>query len=279
MALSLKGWASAENIGKSVRLGKGSTAHIWPSNSREDEDSDDEFDPRNLSLVRLGHRLAALELSSESSVSSISRSGSEASLATSALSTELPTIANVSALKTDDDNHISTALRNEVVATLDRTFTDQENPEDIAIELKTLRMATNVQLSQVRGIALAHICDTLFSSTHPKITYPILSKHVQKWSTVFSRLSSSHEPEMIQDILSLQFYLATQDLETKKLFPLFLRAFYDIDLWTEEGIIGWFKSSDSKDPTADEGGKVRQFGSIFVKALIEAEEDGDSDEG
>lgn len=92
--------------------------------------------------------------------------------------------------------------------------------------------------------------------------------------TTLAPLSDNDE---IDVLLSLQMWAARQEEAKSKSFVLWLRAFYEEDIVSEDSIFGWWQDPRSR-PAEDEAAKgVRQSAMIFVQQLSEADSDSEDE--
>lgn len=145
---------------------------LWPEEIEDsDEDEDEANERQKQRLLRLGDTASDLELSDEGSVTSSSdsdaESDSEAGLG--ALGLSIPS----SATSLDPSQLAPTAVADlvdaqaerefqaEVSASLTRAFAEGHSVDNAAVELKTLRMASNVPLRRVREAVVAGVIELI----------------------------------------------------------------------------------------------------------------------
>ncbi|GAA6005765.1 hypothetical protein JCM11491_004000 [Sporobolomyces phaffii] len=268
-------------------LGEGGVGYFWPSEDQErdgDEDSDleddeDFVDPRNLSVTRLGNSLANLHLdASTSSLSSSSRNGSSSSLSTLASGSDdsddddasVSAIAGLDALQPADaasSKHAEFAT--ECRHSLERSFAEHHTVDNAAIELKTLRMASNVDLGEVRAIAVPFLLARCGGANGATET-------IARWGGLLANLTGDGDDAAMEDCLVLaQRYVADEAEGDLRFWLRVLKGFYETDVVTDDAVFGWYKSVKAR-TTAGEVGKALWQGSRpFLEAL---QEDDDSDE-
>ncbi|KAG9318796.1 nucleotide-diphospho-sugar transferase [Chiua virens] len=149
------------------KLGPESNGIIWPEPKvDEDEDIDEVEHPTNQRLMRIGDDASDLVLSDPGSVTS-SEAESESELvddeddriggfSAASSSTSLPLSAPSNLVAQADSAAIS-EFQHEVRQSLDRAFAEGHSVDNAAVELKTLRMASNVPLRLVREAVVAAI--------------------------------------------------------------------------------------------------------------------------
>jgi translation initiation factor eIF-2B subunit epsilon len=149
-------------------LGTESNAFVWPARTSDHEDVDpDEIENfNNQRLMRLGDDAPDLYVSdaesiSTSGVSSPSESDVEdnvdesLSSASSAVSISTPTTPSKGISREELEFKV------EVTQSLERAFEEGHSVDNAAVELKTLRMASNVPLTRVREVIIATLVDRI----------------------------------------------------------------------------------------------------------------------
>ena len=162
----------------------------------------------------------------------------------------------------------------EAEESLARAFQEKHSIDDAAIELKTLRMATNVTFHEVRKaivIALMNVAMTSPGDVGPTFT---------KWGKLLLRFMEDEDSQM--DIL-----LTAQRLFARKLcegaverrtFVVGLQALYQADVLEEDKIFEWFNDDTSKgvgEALGEDMANLRKAAEKFVTWLQEAEEESD----
>ena len=292
--LSTEPWGQARGMtnGKSAEgPGSISEGHIWPSEEQalaEEQDSDDEDaeDPRNLRFAKLANDTEIGHIFSTSSVSTLSRTSSSSSLASSASDassrlsalSEPPAIMGIGALNMSEDSE-DLAFRRECVSSLDRSFAERHTIDNTAIELKTLRMASNVPLKRVIGVVVPYLCKhvKVESSDSAGEVATKVNEAVTRWGPLVKSLTSGQQVEMVETLLALQQHCATESVHPR-LFAAFLQAYYNDDVVTEEAAISWVKNPASRNVEGETGKKLWQLGAAFVKVLMEAEDESEEEE-
>lgn len=287
-------------------VGEGHEAFFWPSEEKapeEDEDEDDdELDLRNLGITRLGvsslpftpsppsltpapppgSQLASLHIShsssSSSSLSSLSRASSTTSLSTLASAsnpTDLdpPLIAGLSLLSPASGTPQSD-FESECLASLERSFAESHTVDNAAIELKTLRMASNVPLPFVRDLVVP------FVLTRATEDAKGVAEVVKRWGGLIGEVTGQEVGAMSETLLAAQRYCAAREGEERQAVVYWQRvlmAFYDEDIVSEDAVIAWWKSPAARS-TGGERGMVLWVGAKpFIEKLME-ESDEESEE-
>lgn len=172
-------------------------------------------------------------------------------------------------------------FQDEALLSLHRAFDEGHTIENASIELKTLRMSTNVPLSEVRRIvteALLERCD----AGKPKE----MVSWLDRWGPLLSAIttgtgnqtSGGPDIEGVEIIDSMQTYCARHSASHASLFVPLLKKFYNDDLLTDESLIDWWKSPTSRqaDGLGEEDGArrldLRQKAEAVVRWVAEQDE-------
>lgn len=263
--------------------------HLWPSEEdrlMEDVDSDDEeaLDHRNLRMSKLHRNVSHAYLSDTSSVSELSDSSSSDTDEGESLASEASggdsenRIAGISALDTSAESE-DFAFLQECLASLERSFGEDHTVENTAIELKTLRMASNVTLKRVIGVVVPFLCNR----AHVKIEESNrqvdekADNMVERWGNLITSLTSGQQDGMVDALLALQHHCASTNVHPR-LFAAFLQAYYNEDVISDDAAVSWVKDPRSRSVGDEAGLKLWNTGAAFVKALIEADDDSDEDD-
>lgn len=255
-----------------VLVGQGHSAYFWSLEEAEEDsdDSDDEagHDPRNLELSRLGSQLQSLNFSSSSSsLSSMSRNSSTTSLSTTASHAqsnyEPHTIAGIDSLNETSAKDTQNDFISECEQSLERSFAEGHTVDNAAIELKTLRMASNVPLGEVRDVVIPFI---LKSCDGPNG----IASVIERWGGLIASLTGNQEEAMSDTLLSVQKFVLEVKNGDVRFFLRTLKAFYEEDVVTEEAVFAWYKSK----PSRMGAGNLALWNSAkpFVEALAEESE-------
>ncbi|TFK29847.1 translation initiation factor eif-2b [Coprinopsis marcescibilis] len=213
------------------QLGPNSNAIIWPNTPPEDED-DDEDNPenyRNQRFMRLAEDVA-VEHDYDSETSD-----SEENVGVSARG---GAAGQASAVASDPDKE----FRFEVVQSLERAFAEGHSLDNAAVELKTLRMASNVPLSRVKEAVIGTLVDKIplleeGGAAQRKEVHTIIAR----WGQLLNRLGGQDPVETIT--LLQQHSVSSARLS---LFGQVLAALYQHDIVEEDDIQGWHALSTSR---------------------------------
>ncbi|KAF8447592.1 nucleotide-diphospho-sugar transferase [Boletus edulis BED1] len=272
------------------KLGPESNAIIWPEPKiDEDEDIDEVEHPNNQRLMRIGDDASDLELSDPGSVTS-SESESEpesdaededwlggSSLASS--STSLP-LSAPSNLVAQADSAALSEFQHEVTQSLDRAFTEGHSVDNAAVELKTLRMASNVPLRMVREAVVAAIASRIKIVEGGGLPQrQEIAAMVSRWGRLIDKIGGVDAVETIE---ILQEYCASSD--RLPFFGQILAALYQEDIVEEEDIRNWHKKpsaqGDGVKPLASQENfqKCWTIGAHMIKQFDEQESEEESEE-
>lgn len=276
-------------------LGTGAQGYIWPSEedvhlAEQDSDDEDGLDVRNLRTSSLAHSGLPYatdneEGHSDSSASTISRSSSSDNLASGddsdAMSdiSEPPAVAGIGALGESDATD-DMAFKRECLSSLERSFGEGHTVDNAAIELKTLRMASNVALKDVIGVVVPFLCDQILAKEGAPANEVVnsVNKLVERWGGLVDSLTGRTQGGMVEALFFLQEHCATKEGVHPRLFPAFLQAFYEEDVVSEEAIRAWVTNPAAKSTGGTTGAKLWQIGANFMRALMEAEDDDDDED-
>lgn len=262
-----------ERYGDSGLLGKDCQGFLWPPEGRsadEDEDEEEDRDSRNFGTSRLGAQLEEFHLSSSSSsLSSMSRTSSGSSL--SSLShgnnAEVAGISNLAPASSQND------FLSECTQSLDRSFAEGHTVDNAAIELKTLRMASNVPLSQVRDVVVPYVLARCSNAAD-------VPAMIARWGGLIATLTGEHEESMKDCLLAAQTFVSARVGDEKgsiQFFRQVLRSFYEEDVVSEDAVFAWYKGASSRSVGGEMGKKLWIAAKPFVEALAEDSDD-DEDE-
>ena len=167
--LGLRSFFGSEQLEKlRANLGSGSNAFVWPPRTPnpEDEGTGEIENFNNQRLMRLGDDAPDLYVSEAESISTSGASSpSESDMednvdeslssASSSASISTPAASNKGISKEELEFKV------EVIQSLERAFEEGHSVDNAAVELKTLRMASNVPLTRVREAVIAALVDRI----------------------------------------------------------------------------------------------------------------------
>ncbi|TFK83474.1 nucleotide-diphospho-sugar transferase [Polyporus arcularius HHB13444] len=278
-------------------LGKDSNALVWPRGSPADDE--DELDERehynNLRLMRIGDDASDLELSDagsntssdseteseSSSIHALSRTSSMTSVSGPSLS-HSDLSAQTSAIHSLSSAAAETEFRSEVAQSLERAFDEGHSVENAAVELKTLRMASNVPLRRVREAVVGAIVDRVpLVPGDASAQRTEIAKMVRRWGPLIDKIGGVDPVETIE---ALQYHCAAAG-PRQGLFAQMLVALYQQDLVDEDDIRAWHKSPAAKgegvkpgSPLAEGLQKCWEVGAKLLEQLSEESEEESEEE-
>lgn len=254
-------------------VGENHAAYFWPAEAAgvdsDDSDDEDALDARNFDISRLGAQLQSMYASSSSSsLSSMSRNSSTTSLSTTASHTRsnyephaIAGLASLTPVSAQND------FMSECEQSLDRSFAEGHTVDNAAIELKTLRMASNVPLGEVRDVVIPFILKRCNGAGGVATT-------IERWGGLISSLTGNQQDAMADSLLAVQRFVIEHSAGDLRFFLRVLKAFYEEDVVTEEAVFAWYQSKSSRD-----GGEMMKLwtgAKPFVEALT-AESESESE--
>ncbi|KAH9063386.1 nucleotide-diphospho-sugar transferase [Lactarius vividus] len=270
----------------SQNLGPGSDAFVWPrraiARKGDKEGYENELENfNNWRLMRLGDDLTDLVLSDPGSLTSEDEWSSDsdddsfsqnASLASSV--TSLPA-ASAAATVSAGEKEFQTEVR----LSLERAFSEGHSLDNASVELKTLRMASNVPLRRVREAVVAGIVENipLVEEAEPQRTE--IKKWVDRWGDLINLIGGV---DGVETVSILQYHCASSTR-----FPLFgqiLAALYQNDIVEEEDIQSWHAKPEAKGEGVKSGNLLENIqktwivGARMIHQLNEQESDDESEE-
>ena len=224
----------------SSRLGAESNGILWPkggpANNEDGDEEDEELTHENFNnqrYMRIGDTVSDLEESSDDSGSSSSGSDSDfsddedsmsfnahtplspsSSLSLSPSSSTLPsnkdTIPTLASLEHDAEAE----FQHEVRQSLDRAFAENHTVENASVELKTLRMASNVSLTKVRESVIAGIVEQipLVESGDSGEQRKEIGSVIKRWGPLIDKIGGIDAVETVSLLqVNLSFFLRTNE--------------------------------------------------------------------
>ncbi|KAL1707802.1 hypothetical protein EV121DRAFT_255474 [Schizophyllum commune] len=275
-------------------LGDESNAIIWPREEKVEEEEqksdmeeDDEYDvenSKNQRFMRLADDCWDLDVSDQGSESaddsdsSSSDDESTFSVPMNASQTSLPVVEKAAEHE----------FQKEVRQSLERAFAENHSVDNAAVELKTLRMASNVPLLRVRESVVAAIVERIpIVAGDPAGQRRAIHQMIGRWGDLINQIGGM---DPVETILVLQRHCATS--ERLALFGQILAALYQEDVVEEEDIRAWFKHPESRGEDVGATGeelenikKCRDVGAKMIEQFDaqesseeESDEDADEDE-
>src|SRR5579862_9531806 len=156
---------------------------------------------------------------------------------------------------------------------LARAFLENHSVENATIELKTLRMATNVTFHEVREAIVSALLNILVKT--PGRARSIFAK----WGELLARFIEDGEAQL--DVLFLvQRWFLTRVREgvDRQRFVQALQALYQADVLEEERILQWYEDERANgvgEKWSEDMSLLRKAADRFIAWLKEAEEESD----
>ncbi|EIN07464.1 nucleotide-diphospho-sugar transferase [Punctularia strigosozonata HHB-11173 SS5] len=237
-------------------LGADSNGIVWPRgpSTEEDEEIDEVENFTNQRLMRIGDTASDLDLSDPGSVTSdeesdssssegspLARSRSRASSQTSLTSLTAPSTA-LSSLSLDPEHAAEAEFHREVKASLDRAFAEGHSVDNAAVELKTLRMASNVDIAKVREAVIKQIVEHIKVVDDAAAQRKEISSVVGRWGELINKIGGADPVETV----SLLQVRCSASPTRHALFGQLLAALYQADIVEEDDIRAWHKLPASK---------------------------------
>ncbi|KAF8078040.1 nucleotide-diphospho-sugar transferase [Lyophyllum atratum] len=224
-------------------LGDDSNAIVWPTTLPEDAEEDDISNFKNERFMRLADDASDLDDSDDGSESSSSESESEdegdtdidPDALTVPLDTSFPLNLPAGSPMAESEFQI------EVKQSLERAFAEGHSVENAAVELKTLRMASNVPLTRVREAVVAEIVEKIRIVEGAVPQRKEIASVIGRWGGLIDKIGGM---DPVETVSVLQSHCASS-----KRLPLFgqiLAALYQDDIVEEDDIRQWHKLPASK---------------------------------
>ncbi|CAA7271788.1 unnamed protein product [Cyclocybe aegerita] len=227
-------------------LGKDSNAIVWPRGPPDEEDEDEESPEnyKNQRFMRLGDNTADLDFSDAASTSSDEETTSDDD-------DDVPEHASVSGLS---DASFDTGVMQdaefhaEVKQSLERAFAEGHSIDNASVELKTLRMASNVPLTRVKEAVIAAIVEKIqLVDGDAAAQRKEIGTVIGRWGELINRIGGV---DPVETVSILQAHCASST--RMPLFGQILAALYQEDIVEEDNIRSWHALPASKGGDEDE---------------------------
>jgi len=163
------------------------------------------------------------------------------------------------------------------MSSLERALAEGHTVDDAAIELKTLRMASNVTMTEVREVVLDFVVNLVKGEPGSAAQKNNISPVVERWSGLIINLVAS---ERVEILLLLQKTCARLP-NYLPAFKFFLYAFYSEDIVEATAIRAWLRDPRSKEAVGKASGANMELcwkQGAQTLAVIEADEESEEDE-
>ena len=188
-------------------LGSDSNAFVWPPRtlSPEDEETDEIENFNNQRLMRLGDDAPDLHVSEAESISTSGASSPSESDVEDNIDESLSSASSAASISTPatsgkgiDKEELE--FKVEVTQSLERAFEEGHSVDNAAVELKTLRMASNVPLMRVREAVIAALVDRIrvvSPEEGPAKQKAEVEKVVERWGELINKIGGVDGVETI----------------------------------------------------------------------------------
>lgn len=215
-----------QNLIDKTSLGKDSNAIVWPRGPPDEED--DEEGPENFNNYRYmrigtfssscksktythlfgsqGDNPRDLDISDEEESSSDTSSLSEDHMHTDAES--ISGISDISTTPVSLGLMADAEFRTEVTQSLERAFAEGHSVDNAAVELKTLRMASNVPLIRVKEAVITAIVEKIPMVEGDAASQRMeISRVIGRWGELINRIGGVDPVETISILQVIVFFL------------------------------------------------------------------------
>ncbi|KAI9466261.1 nucleotide-diphospho-sugar transferase [Lactarius psammicola] len=271
----------------SQNLGPDSDAFVWPRRAVARRGAEEGYENElenfnNWRLMRLGDDLTDLVLSDPGSITSEDERSSDsdddsfsqnASLASSV--TSLPAASAVVTTVSAGEQEFQTEVR----LSLERAFSEGHSLENASVELKTLRMASNVPLRRVREAVVAGIVEKIPLVEGAMPQRAEIKKWVDRWGDLINLIGGV---DGVETVSILQYHCASSTRFS--LFGQILATLYQNDIVEEEDIRNWHTKPEAKGEGVKSGNSLENIqktwivGARMIHQLSEQESDDDDDD-
>ena len=169
-------------------------------------------------------------------------------------------------------------FRQEARASLERAFEEKHAPDNAAIELKTLRMASNVPPGEVRRMVVSFLLGRC-AVDKAKETADLLDH----WGPLLQEVA---QDDQVEALALIQSYCAVHVTHTRLFLPL-LKKVYNDELVSDESILAWWKHPSSRrvvyeDHDTEDAHQIvlelRKRAEPVVRHILEDDDDDDDDD-
>lgn len=219
--------SEAELVSEQAVVGAGGHGRTFREAEGSD-DEDEEVDPRNKQVNRLAYDFSALELDqAQQEMASGSEFESEAS--------DLE----------EDEVNPAEDLDREVTQTLERAFKENHTVDIAALELNTLRMASNSSFHEMRKRIVPSVLRHM-DVTAPAKSGKTVKEVLDKWGPLIGRMVHDEEDQVDGLYILQRASAGLAPGSSSKVFAPALRYFYDADIFEEDAILSWYHSEKSQ---------------------------------
>ena len=191
-------------------MGTNSNAFVWPPRTSNpgEEEADEIENFNNQRLMRLGDDAPDLHVSDAESISTEGPSSPSESDVEDNLDESLSSASSTASISTPATSGKGVSkeeleFKAEVTQSLERAFEEGHSVDNAAVELKTLRMASNVPLSRVREAIVAALMDRIRvvgpeeGAAKQKVE---VEKVVERWGELINKIGGVDGVETISTL-------------------------------------------------------------------------------
>uniref|UniRef100_A0A0W0F8S1 Translation initiation factor eIF2B subunit epsilon n=1 Tax=Moniliophthora roreri TaxID=221103 RepID=A0A0W0F8S1_MONRR len=282
-----------------ARLGVDDSTLVWTRRATEDDEDDGVENAKNQRFMRIGDDASDLEESdpgseTEDSASEDSDDDSDIHLgnlptsSTTSLDTTIPVLPSSS-------TQAESEFRYEVTLSLERAFSEGHSVDNAAVELKTLRMASNVPIARVRDSVVAAIVERINIVEGGGLPQrKEIAAVIGRWGPLIEKIGGFDAVETITVLQACSTFVPTLGngdsfhqvhCTTSERLPLFgqiLAALYQDDIVEEDDIRTWHKLSTQGIPdglSKENMMKCWAIGAKMIEQFDEQESDEDDGDG
>ncbi|KAF9575678.1 hypothetical protein EC968_002241 [Mortierella alpina] len=220
------------------------------------DDEDEEVDLKNKQVNRLAYDMTTLKLETQAQEDeSASEFESEAS--------------DVE----EEEVNPAEELDREIAQTLERAFKDGHSVDIAALELNTLRMASNSNFHEMRKRIIPGVLKNIEAGAKPG-SGKTVKEILVRWGPLIGRMIHD-DADQVDGLFILQRSCAA--LQAEKTFGPALRYFYDEDILEEDAILSWYYDEQSQQGT-DLEKKLRELTTPMIQFLEQEVTDDDDEE-
>lgn len=189
-----------------------------------------------------------------------------------------PAIAGLDALQPESSGsgRKQSEFMTECIHSLDRSFAEGHTVDNASIELKTLRMASNVPLNEVRAVVVPYVLGRAGGAAGAADT-------LDRWGGLIASLTGDQDDAMVDCVLRAQEFVAAGDADSGvpagdvRMWLRVLKGFYENDVVSDDAVFAWYKSVDARKVGGDEGRKLWAASRPFLEAIQDDDDDEDDD--
>ncbi|KAF9436032.1 hypothetical protein BGZ76_004990 [Entomortierella beljakovae] len=248
-----------ELISEPALVGATGRGRSFKEAEEDSDDEDDETDPRNKQVNRLAYDMSALLLETNEQEDSASDFESEAS--------------DIE----EEEVNPAEELDREIAQTLDRAFRENHDIDIAALELNTLRMASNSNFPEMRKRIIPRILNNVDFTAAPG-SGKTVKEILVRWGPLIGKMIHD-EADQVDGLYILQRSCATLFADfnnAQKVFAPSLRYFYDEDIAEVDAILEWYHSEESQQNGVEK--KLRDVAKPMIEYLEKSDSEDDEDD-